>query len=62
MVTTHVQGAHTCPGANNTIGTVFGGTARQNAWSLSPAGLTYAGGSGCSIPRGQQRLRTGGVT
>jgi hypothetical protein len=46
----------------NTIGTMFGGTAKQNAWSLSPAGLTYAGGSGCSIPRGEQRLRTGGNT
>jgi Right handed beta helix region len=46
----------------NTIGTVFGGTARQNAWSLSPPGLIYAGGSGCSIPSGQQRLRTGGNT
>jgi hypothetical protein len=47
---------------NNTIGTVFGGTAKQNAWSLSPPGLTYAGGSGCSIPKGQQRLHTGGNT
>jgi hypothetical protein len=41
---------------------VFGGTARQNAWSLGPPGLTYAGGSGCSIRLGQQRLRTGGNT
>ena len=39
-----------------------GGTAKQNAWSLSPPGLTYAGGSGCSIPRGQERLFTGGNT
>jgi hypothetical protein len=40
---------------NNTIGA-------QNAWSLSPPGLTYAGGPGCSIPRGQQRLTAGGNT
>jgi Right handed beta helix region len=46
----------------NTIGTVFGGTAEQNAWALNPAGLTYAGGSGCSIPAGQQRVFTGGNT
>jgi hypothetical protein len=46
----------------NTIGTVFDSSAEQGVWSLSPAGLTYAGGSGCSIPRGQQRLRTGGNT
>ncbi len=47
---------------DNTIGTVFGGTAEQNAWALNPPGLTYAGGSGCSIPSGQQRVFTGGNT
>jgi hypothetical protein len=31
-------------------------------WSLSPAGLTTAGGSPCSIPAGEQRLNTGGNT
>ena len=46
----------------NTIGTVFGGTAKQATWSLNPAGLTYAGGAGCSIPSGQQRVTTGGNT
>jgi hypothetical protein len=46
----------------NTIGTVFGGSARQATWSLNPAGLTYAGGSGCSIPNGYHRLYTGGNT
>jgi hypothetical protein len=47
---------------SNTVGTVFGGTAKQAAWSLNPPGLTYAGGSGCAIPSGQQRLCTGGNT
>jgi hypothetical protein len=46
----------------NTIGSVFGGTAEQNAWALNPPGLTYAGGSGCSIPHGQQRVFTAGNT
>ena len=27
-------------------------------WDLIPAGETYAGGSGCSIPSGQERLNT----
>jgi len=30
------------------------------AWVLDPPGQTNAGGPGCSIPRGQQRLRTAG--
>jgi hypothetical protein len=29
-------------------------------WDLIPAGETYAGGSGCSIPSGQKRLNTTG--
>lgn len=28
-------------------------------WSLNPLGLTYAGGAGCSIPPGDQRIYTG---
>jgi hypothetical protein len=47
---------------DNTIGTVFGSSAKQATWSMDPSGLTNAGGSGCSIPSGQQRLRTGGNT
>ncbi len=38
----------------NTIG------AGPGVWYMDPAGLTYAGGSGCSIPKGEQRLYTGG--
>lgn len=44
----------------NTVGTVLGRTTKQSAWSLYPPGLNYTGGTGCSIPAGQQRLRTGG--
>jgi hypothetical protein len=47
---------------DNSIGTTFAGTAEQTAWTLIPAGLRYAGGAGCSIPQGQQRLLTGGNT
>ena len=47
---------------NNTIGTVYAGSASQAVWSMSPSGLTYAGGSGCSIPSGKQRLITSGNT
>jgi hypothetical protein len=47
---------------NNTIGTVYGSSANQAVWSMSPSGLTYAGGSGCSIPSGMQRLITSGNT
>jgi len=47
---------------NNTIGTVYGSSAHQAVWSMDPPGLTYAGGSGCSIPSGQQRLITSGNT
>lgn len=43
----------------NKIGTAFTG-GQQNAWSLDPPGQFYAGNSGCSIPRGQQRLHAGG--
>ncbi len=37
--------------AGNTIET-------GNIWAMMPSGQTNAGGSGCSIPRGQQRLHT----
>jgi hypothetical protein len=47
---------------DNTIGTVFGSSAHLATWSMDPSGLTNAGGSGCSIPKGQQRLTTGGNT
>jgi hypothetical protein len=47
---------------DNTIGTVFDGTAQQAVWSMDPDGLTYAGGTGCSIPSSYQRLYTGGNT
>jgi hypothetical protein len=47
---------------NNTIGTVYGSSASQAVWSMSPSGLTYAGGSGCFIPSGMQRLITSGNT
>lgn len=47
---------------NNAIGTVYGGSAQQAVWSMDPPGLTYAGGTGCSIPSGLQRLITGGNT
>jgi hypothetical protein len=47
---------------NNTVGAVYGGTRKLPAWSLNPPGLTNAGGAGCSIPSGKQRLRTGGNT
>ena len=45
----------------NTIGTAFTG-GQQNVWSLDPPGQTYAGGSGCSIPNGEQRLYAGSNT
>lgn len=45
----------------NTIGTAFAG-GQQHAWSLDPAGQFYAGNSGCSIPKGQQRLHAGSNT
>jgi hypothetical protein len=35
---------------------------QQNAWSLDPAGHLYPGNSGCSIPKGQQRLFAGSNT
>lgn len=45
----------------NTIGTSFTG-GQQNATSLDPAGETYAGNSGCSIPSGEERLHSGSNT
>lgn len=45
----------------NTVGTAFTG-GQQNPWSLDPAGQTYAGNAGCSIPSGQQRLFEGSNT
>lgn len=46
---------------DNTVNSGYGGAQISN-WSLSPAGLTYAGVSPCSIPSDQQRIRTGGNT
>jgi hypothetical protein len=43
----------------NTLGAAYDGSAIA-AWSLSPVGLTNAGGTPCTIPAGDQRLRTGG--
>lgn len=45
----------------NTIGDSFTG-GQQNATSLDPAGETYAGNAGCSIPAGEERLHTGSNT
>ena len=45
----------------NAIGTAFLG-GQQSAWSLDPPGQLYAGNSGCSIPRGEQRLFAGSNT
>ncbi|MEV4758437.1 right-handed parallel beta-helix repeat-containing protein [Micromonospora sp. NPDC049559] len=44
---------------NNTLGTNYAGTGSLPTWSLSPDGLTNAGGTPCAIPAGDQRLRTG---
>ncbi|GAA3779992.1 right-handed parallel beta-helix repeat-containing protein [Plantactinospora mayteni] len=44
---------------NNTLGSNYAGTGTLPTWSLNPAGLTNAGGAPCSIPDGDQRLRTG---
>lgn len=46
---------------HNTLISDYGGR-KGHAWSLSPAGLTNAGGKPCSIPAGDQRLRTGDNT
>lgn len=45
----------------NTVNSGYSG-GRISNWSLSPAGLTYAGVAPCSIPDGDQRIRTGGNT
>jgi hypothetical protein len=44
---------------NNTLGSNYAGTGTLPAWSLSPDGLTHAGEAPCTIPAGDQRLRTG---
>lgn len=44
---------------NNTIKSGYSG-AQISAWSLSPEGLTNAGGDPCSIPAGDARVATGG--
>ena len=44
----------------NTLGSNYANTGTLPTWSLSPAGLTTAGEAPCSIPEGDQRLRTGG--
>jgi Right handed beta helix region len=38
----------------------YDGDNSSESWTLSPPGLTYAGEAPCSIPAGDQRLRTGG--
>jgi hypothetical protein len=48
--------------SSNAIGTVFGGTTKAGVWTLDPAGQTYAGNSGCSIPSGLVRVSGSGNT
>jgi hypothetical protein len=47
---------------NNDLQSGYSGATSLSTWSLSPDGLTYAGVAPCSIPSGDQRLRTGGNT
>lgn len=47
---------------DNQLVSDYDGDNSSGSWSLSPAGLTYAGIAPCSIPAGDQRLRTGGNT
>ncbi|ROT29406.1 hypothetical protein [Micromonospora sp. HM5-17] len=44
---------------SNTLGSNYANTGKLPTWSLSPEGLTNAGGAPCAIPEGDQRLRTG---
>ncbi|MFI1488165.1 hypothetical protein [Streptomyces sp. NPDC020747] len=44
---------------NNTIHSGYSG-GQISTWSLSPEGLTNAGGTPCAIPAGEQRVLTGG--
>ena len=44
---------------DNTIVSGYSGAA-ISTWSLSPEGLTNAGGAPCALPDGEQRVRTGG--
>lgn len=44
---------------NNTVNSAYDG-GWMSDWALSPEGLQYAGGEPCSIPEGEQRIRTGG--
>jgi hypothetical protein len=46
---------------NKLISDYRGGDSSES-WTLEPPGLTYPGMAGCSIPAGDQRLRTGGNT
>ncbi|MFB9906477.1 hypothetical protein [Allokutzneria oryzae] len=47
---------------HNRLGTNYTGAAALPAWTLSPEGLTNAGGAPCAIPSGDVRLRTGSNT
>jgi hypothetical protein len=40
----------------------YDGDNSSEAWTLSPTGLANAGGAPCTIPAGDQRLRTVGNT
>jgi hypothetical protein len=47
---------------NNALISDYDGDNSSESWTLSPAGLAYAGVAPCTIPAGDQRLRTGGNT
>ncbi|MEV4316105.1 right-handed parallel beta-helix repeat-containing protein [Actinocrispum sp. NPDC049592] len=48
--------------ANNHLISDYDGDNSSEAWTLSPTGLTNAGGAPCTIPTGDQRLHTAGNT
>nr|WP_198151287.1 right-handed parallel beta-helix repeat-containing protein [Kibdelosporangium sp. MJ126-NF4]CEL14159.1 hypothetical protein [Kibdelosporangium sp. MJ126-NF4] len=48
--------------ASNRLISDYDGDNSSEAWTLSPPGLTNAGGTPCTIPAGDQRLRTAGNT
>ncbi|MBP2324986.1 hypothetical protein JOF56_005371 [Kibdelosporangium banguiense] len=48
--------------ANNRLLSDYDGDNSSEAWTLQPPGLMNAGGAPCSIPAGDQRLRTAGNT
>jgi hypothetical protein len=47
---------------SNSLVSDYDGDNSSESWTLSPAGLTYAGLAPCAIPAGDLRLRTGGNT